>query len=68
VNRFQFVADHQARHGVKRLCQIDQNHADTYELISEWDLTGATATEFGFRLHQRPDGSSDRTIAYHRGL
>jgi hypothetical protein len=22
VNRFQFVADHQARYGVKRLCQI----------------------------------------------
>ncbi|MEU4164788.1 ricin-type beta-trefoil lectin domain protein [Actinoplanes sp. NPDC026670] len=43
-------------------------NADTYELISEWDLTGATATEFGFRLHQRPDGSSDRTIAYNRGL
>jgi fructan beta-fructosidase len=42
--------------------------ADTYELISEWDLTGATASEFGFRLHQRPDGSSDRTIAYNSGL
>lgn len=22
MNRFQFVADHQARYGVKRLCQI----------------------------------------------
>jgi hypothetical protein len=22
VNRFQFVADHQRRHGVKRLCQV----------------------------------------------
>jgi sucrose-6-phosphate hydrolase SacC (GH32 family) len=43
-------------------------NADTYELISEWDLTGATATEFGFRLHQRVDGSSDRTIAYNRTL
>ena len=26
--------------------------------------TGATATEFGFRLHARADGSSDRTVAY----
>ena len=43
-------------------------NADTYELISEWDLNGATASEFGFRLHQRADGSSDRTIAYNRGL
>jgi sucrose-6-phosphate hydrolase SacC (GH32 family) len=42
--------------------------ADTYELISEWDLTGATASEFGFRLHQRADGTSDRTIAYNRPL
>ncbi|NUT45405.1 MAG: hypothetical protein HOV86_35985, partial [Thermoactinospora sp.] len=42
--------------------------ADTYELISEWDLAGATASEFGFRLHQRADGSSDRTIAYNRAL
>lgn len=41
-------------------------NADTYELIAEWDLMGATATEFGFRLHQRADGSSDRTIAYNR--
>lgn len=43
-------------------------NADAYELIAEWDLAGATASEFGFRLHQRPDGSSDRTIAYNRGL
>ncbi|WP_167133660.1 ricin-type beta-trefoil lectin domain protein [Arthrobacter sedimenti] len=43
-------------------------NADTYELIAEWDLNGATATEFGFRLHQRADGSSDRTIAYNRPL
>ena len=25
--------------------------ADTYEISAVFDLTGATATEFGFRLH-----------------
>lgn len=38
--------------------------ADTYEISAVFDLTGATATEFGFRLHARADGSSDRTVAY----
>lgn len=38
--------------------------ADTYEITAVFDLAGATATEFGFRLHARSDGSSDRTVAY----
>jgi fructan beta-fructosidase len=38
--------------------------ADTYEVQAEFDLAGATATEFGFELHRRADGSSDRTVAY----
>jgi fructan beta-fructosidase len=38
--------------------------ADTYEISAVFDLSGATATEFGFRLHVRSDGSSDRTVAY----
>lgn len=38
--------------------------ADTYEIAAVFDLTGATASEFGFRLHARADGSSDRTVAY----
>lgn len=38
--------------------------ADAYELTAVFSLTGATASEFGFRLHARPDGSSDRTVAY----
>jgi fructan beta-fructosidase len=38
--------------------------ADTYEISAVFDVTGATATEFGFRLHARADGSSDRTVAY----
>ncbi|MEP7765731.1 ricin-type beta-trefoil lectin domain protein [Sanguibacter sp. 25GB23B1] len=46
---------------------LDGIRADTYELIAEWDLDGATAQEVGFRLHQRADGSSDRTIAYDLG-
>jgi fructan beta-fructosidase len=40
--------------------------ADTYELIAEFDLTGATATRFGFRLHTRADGTHDREVAYDR--
>lgn len=40
--------------------------ADTYELTAEFDLTHATATRFGFRLHTRPDGSHDREVAYDR--
>ncbi|NUR93843.1 MAG: hypothetical protein HOV67_01155 [Kribbellaceae bacterium] len=38
--------------------------ADTYEINAQFDLTGVTASEFGFRLHVRGDGSSDRTVAY----
>lgn len=40
--------------------------ADTYELTAVFSLVGATASEFGFRLHQRSDGTSDRTVAYNR--
>lgn len=40
--------------------------ADTYELTAEFDLAGATASRFGFRLHTRPDGSADREVAYDR--
>ncbi|WP_223691036.1 ricin-type beta-trefoil lectin domain protein [Leifsonia poae] len=38
--------------------------ADTYEIEAVFDMTNASASEFGFRLHARPDGSSDRTVAY----
>ncbi|KAA1397741.1 ricin-type beta-trefoil lectin domain protein [Aeromicrobium ginsengisoli] len=38
--------------------------ADTYELTAVFSLDGATASEFGFRLHARADGTSDRTVAY----
>jgi len=38
--------------------------ADTYEINAVFDTASATATEFGFRLHARSDGSSDRTVAY----
>lgn len=41
-------------------------NADTYELTAVFDVAGATANEFGFRLHARSDGSSDRTVAYNR--
>ncbi|MET0132478.1 MAG: GH32 C-terminal domain-containing protein [Kibdelosporangium sp.] len=40
--------------------------ADTYELTAEFDLSAATATKFGFRLHTRPDGSHDREVGYDR--
>lgn len=40
--------------------------ADTYELTAEFDLNGATASRFGFRLHTRPDGTYDREVAYDR--
>jgi len=38
--------------------------ADTYEITARFDLTGATATQFGFRLHKHADGTTDRTVAY----
>ncbi len=38
--------------------------ADTYEITAVFDLNESTATEFGFRLHARANGSSDRTVAY----
>ena len=40
---------------------------DTYEIRAEFDLTGTTASSFGFQLHRRSDGSSDRTVAYDTG-
>jgi fructan beta-fructosidase len=40
--------------------------ADTYELTAEFDVTGATASKFGFRLHTRPNGTHDREVAYDR--
>ncbi|ADO68071.1 Levanase [Stigmatella aurantiaca DW4/3-1] len=40
--------------------------ADTYELLAEFDLTGATASRFGFKLHARADGSADRSVTYDR--
>ncbi len=40
--------------------------ADTYEINAVFSLNGATASEFGFRVHARSDGSSDRTVAYRR--
>ncbi|MEU0090710.1 ricin-type beta-trefoil lectin domain protein [Kribbella sp. NPDC006257] len=43
---------------------LSGSSADTYEINARFDLTGTTASEFGFRLHVRPDGSSDRTVAY----
>lgn len=41
--------------------------ADTYEIDAVFDLGNTSASEFGFRLHMRPDGSSDRTVAYSVG-
>jgi fructan beta-fructosidase len=40
--------------------------ADTYEVTAEFDVTGATATAFGLRLHTRADGTYDRAVAYDR--
>jgi fructan beta-fructosidase len=40
--------------------------ADTYELLAEFDVDGATAGQFGFQLHRRPDGSYDRAVTYDR--
>lgn len=41
--------------------------ADTYEIDAVFDIGHTTASEFGFRLHVRPDGSSDRTVSYSVG-
>ncbi|MBM9504160.1 glycoside hydrolase family 32 protein [Actinacidiphila acididurans] len=38
--------------------------ADTYEITAQFDVTGATATQFGFDLHARADGTEDRRVAY----
>ncbi|MDX3660119.1 glycoside hydrolase family 32 protein [Streptomyces sp. ID05-26A] len=40
--------------------------ADTYEITARFDLRGATASEFGFALHSRSDGTADRTVTYDR--
>ncbi|MEO6082366.1 MAG: ricin-type beta-trefoil lectin domain protein [Umezawaea sp.] len=40
--------------------------ADTYEIEATYDLTGATATDFGFELHRRDDGTRDAAIGYDR--
>ncbi len=38
--------------------------ADTYEITAQFDVTGATASQFGFDLHARSDGSADRGVVY----
>ncbi|SMD27117.1 GH32 C-terminal domain-containing protein [Kibdelosporangium aridum] len=40
--------------------------ADTYEITARFDLQGATATQFGFALHSRSDGTADRSVVYDR--
>lgn len=40
--------------------------ADTYEILAEFDVDGASATGFGFRLHERADGGCDRVVGYDR--
>ncbi|MBB5800308.1 sucrose-6-phosphate hydrolase SacC (GH32 family) [Saccharothrix ecbatanensis] len=40
--------------------------ADTYEIEATYNLTGATATDFGFELHRRADGTRDAAIGYDR--
>ncbi|MDB4872939.1 MAG: hypothetical protein JWL97_3943 [Gemmatimonadales bacterium] len=39
---------------------------DTYEITAEFDVAGATASEFGLLLHTRANGSYDRKVAYNR--
>ncbi|MFT4029400.1 MAG: ricin-type beta-trefoil lectin domain protein [Protaetiibacter sp.] len=36
----------------------------SYEIMAEFDLSDATATAFGFRLHSASDGSSQRTVGF----
>jgi fructan beta-fructosidase len=45
---------------------LAQLRGDAYELTAEFDLTGATARKFGFRLHTRADGGFDREVGYDR--
>jgi len=40
--------------------------ADTYEITARFDVTNATATQFGFDLHSRSDGTADRSVVYDR--
>ncbi|MGW6441730.1 glycoside hydrolase family 32 protein [Lentzea sp. NPDC055074] len=40
--------------------------ADTYEITARFDLRGATASQFGFALHSRSDGTADRVVTYDR--
>lgn len=40
--------------------------ADTYEIIAEFDAATATATQFGFQLHGRADGTYDKAVTYDR--
>ena len=49
--------------GVNPLADV---RGSTYELTAEFDLAGATATRFGFRLHTRPGGVRDREVGYDR--
>ncbi|MEV6646902.1 glycoside hydrolase family 32 protein [Amycolatopsis sp. NPDC051371] len=45
---------------------FDGIRADTYEITATFDLAGATASQFGFALHSRSDGTADRVVAYDR--
>jgi fructan beta-fructosidase len=43
---------------------FDGIKADTYEITAQFDVRNATATQFGFDLHSRSDGTSDRSVGY----
>ncbi|GAA2602817.1 hypothetical protein GCM10010435_97350 [Winogradskya consettensis] len=58
MNRFQFVADHQARYGVKRLCTIIGIARSSFYY---WQATTADRANGPPLTRCSPDGSASRT-------
>ena len=58
MNRFQFVADHQARYGVKRLCQIIGVARSSFYY---WRATAAAGPPATPRTRRWPTGSGRST-------
>ncbi|MET7332153.1 GH32 C-terminal domain-containing protein [Nonomuraea sp. NPDC005650] len=56
----------QARRTISASTPLAGVAGDTYEVIAEFDVAGATASEFGLLLHTRADGGYDRKVAYDR--
>ncbi|MEU5714092.1 hypothetical protein [Streptomyces flaveolus] len=65
MNRFQFVADHQRRYGVKRLCTTSSSPDDRERTLVNWHVVDHYGTSLR-RLPSRSVATPTRVIEFRR--